>query len=447
MINSNAINYKLKKIASFVSATENEIAADKMLFALAGITPEKAGFFPRPPKWINYGRRLPFLTYSFWWVARWGWIFGGSHVFFFCQFFPAWLRARKIDERCNEAFNESGYVLALSSRVGDIVHSGHVEDLPCTWITMPWAPLKRVPADAKCIEVFSLLSKSDIWYAFQDAVIATHILHKRKRTSRWILQSYTAFRWFAVRTALDKLPGRLIMADHFDRWAVLVDSSVQAHKFQLGMSGEDRRRDLVLIQHGVLGSLGESKCQAAKLKLRRKLRTVTQLYAYNAENENVFKEDVLSPGCVRRCVKVSYYQPGIELKVDKEYQGLKLLFVGHSLCEALHQYVFDSLARDFEFRAYYKPHPRALMSEQMHRQTWKVINDVGYFPVVDLLISYPSTLVVEYSGFGVPAMVHAINLSKDASDDFIYSVVKKLESIKKNRKFNNNTFVNISNEN
>ena len=426
---------KLRYCADFMAATENEIAVDEMVFNLAGTTSEKVGFLPRAPKWIVYGRRYSFFSYCIWWVTRRVWIFGGNHVFFFCQFFPAWLRAEGTGSSPSEALEDSGYVLALSSRVGDIVHSGHVEDLPRTWITMPWAPLTRVPEDAKCIDVFSLLSKIDILHAFRDAIFATHVLRKRKRTSPWILQSYTAFRWFAVRTALDKLQGRLIMAEHFDRWAVLVDGSVRENKFHLSKSGENPRRELVLVQHGTIGNLSEDSSDnyTSKLKLRRKLRAVTRLYAYNAEAENAFKRDVLSPGCVRRAVQVSYYQPGIELKIDHEFAGLKILFVGHSLCEELHNHIFSSLAQDFEFQAYYKPHPLAPMTERMNALGWKIINDAGYFPAVDLLISYPSTLVVEYSGVGVPAMVHPMSLVKEKSDDFIKTIGVKIKILQKTK--------------
>lgn len=433
MLNSRELNFQMRILADFCEATENEIAVDKMLLAVADVRPERVGFFPRPSKWISYGRRFPFFIFCLWFAIRWIWIFGGAYVFFFCQFFPTWLRAKQLGREFSETLIESGCVLALSSRVGDIVHGEHVKDLPCMWITMPWADLTRIPADAKCVDVFMLLNKSDIWSAYRNAIFATHILHRRKRTSPWILQSYTAFRWFAVRAAIDKLSGRLIMAEHFDRWAVLVDSSMQANKYRLNAYGQIQRRDLTLIQHGALGSLGEKNRSDAplKLKLHRKLRAITQLYVYNPQEEHAFKADVLSAGCVRRGIKISYYTPGLELQVDHEYAGLKVLFVGHVLCEELHQHIFNSLAKEFEFKAYYKPHPTSPMSQIMNNSEWMVVNDVGYFPVVDLLISYPSTLIVEYSGKGVPAMVHPLNLTKKNSDDFVKYIGAKIKILQK----------------
>lgn len=108
-----------------------------------------------------------------------------------------------------------GYVLALSSRVGDIVERGSVGELPECWITMPWAPLRRLPCGARRVDVRALLSKKELWRAFLDAMKATYLLFRRKRTSKWVLQSYTAR--LGGSSLMDKLPGRLVMAEHYDR--------------------------------------------------------------------------------------------------------------------------------------------------------------------------------------------------------------------------------------
>ena len=89
-----------------------------------------------------------------------------------------------------------------------------------------------------------------------------------------------------------------------------------------------------------------------------------------------------------------------------------------------------SLLRDkYDFRAYYKPHPTAHMSESMRQLGWSIIDNPSMFPAVDLLISYQSTLVVEYAGSGVPAAVHAINLENEKSIDFLAIVIEKINAI------------------
>jgi hypothetical protein len=330
--------------------------------------------------------------------------------------------------------NLQGVVLALSTRVGDIVASKGFEGLPITWITVPWAPLRRLPKDAITVDVFSLLSKKDLWLAFCDAVRVTYILFRRKRTSQWALQSYTAFRWFAVRTAVDKLPGRLVMMEHYDRWAVLVDSSLQAYKRVYLPSGQAHDRELTLIQHGVLSDLCSSVAETpGRLRLTRKLGAVSKIYVYSPTEEETFKREVLTEGCVRRGLEVTYFTPRIELSENFESSRLKLLFVGHPLCELLHRHIFQSLRVQLDFKGYYKPHPIASMSVSMQQVGWVIIDDPSLFPVVDLLISYPSTLVVEYKEQGIPALVHPMDLRSEDSESYIKSVREQIKLIKLKR--------------
>ena len=418
----------IRRVGDYVAATENEISIDEFLFKLVHLEPKTVGFLPRLSKWLKLGKGFPVVTFFAWSFTRYFWLAGGSSAFFFLQFFPRWLGASKVSRVTP---GDVGYILALSSRVGDIVDPRHFVDLPNTWITVPWAPLKQVPITAICLDVFSLLSRRDLWQAFCDAITATYSLFRRKRTSKWVLQSYTAFRWFAVRAAIDKLPGYMVMAEHFDRWAVLVDSSVQAQKCVVASSGDFRKRELILIQHGSLGNLGGEKTDSVhELRLYRKLRSVTHLYAYDAEAAYAFKSDVLSAGCSQRGLKVSFFKPSIELNAVDNFAGLKLLFVGHPLCESLHRYIFRFLCDKYDFKAYYKPHPTAPMSASMRKLGWVIIDNSSTFPAVDLLISYQSTLVVEYAGVGVPAAVHPINLENENSIDFIGTVTKRIDALR-----------------
>ena len=418
------LRHEIRRYADFIAATKNEIAVDEMLFRLAGTTAEEMGFLPRPPKWITYGRRFPLIVCSFSLFMRGLWASGGSSIFFVIQFVLSCFSLGKFKSEAFENFNHSGFVLALSSRVGDVVNSKIISDLPSVWITVPWVVPSHIPENSRCISIFSLLDRRELWSACRNAMCATSLLRKRKKTSFWILQSYTAFRWFAVRTALEKLSGRFIMSEHFDRWAIVVDSVV----FENNVKSKNKKIDLILVQHGAVEDIGVDG--SSSRWLCRKLRCVTQLYVYGPAAETTFKTRILSAGCVRGGVKVYYYKPEIQLQRHQEGDELKVLFVGHSLCEELHAYIFNSLASDFELFAYYKPHPLAPMSENIRAIGWVVINDKRYFPVVDLLISYPSTLVDEYAGAGVSAMVHPMNLLKNDADDFVRSVGLKLKSLR-----------------
>lgn len=427
---------KVKRFVSYLQAVRNEIAIDEYVVSLF---PDNFGLMicvPRASRWmscVRYSRYLFFITYK---ILVLLWVSGGAIFFYFCQALPFIFNFRSKSggsEFIRLVDIEYSIVLALSSRVGDVVDYKFLNNLPSLWITVPWAPLRRVPESVVCIDVFSLLSRLELLQALRDAIIATYMLLWRKRTSRWVLQSYTAFRWFAVRRAVDKLPGTLIMTEHFDRWAVLVDSSVAASNRAARMGGNNCSRKLVLIQHGALGGLGvEEGFLKSTLCLPTKLRCVSQLYVYNPEEENAFKTDVLSHSCSQR-VEVYYFKPGIELDRSVTDTRLRVLFVGHPLCEQLHEYLFRRLRENFELTAYYKPHPMAPMSMMMGQVGWAVISDKINFPEVDLLVSYPSTLVIEYEGAGVPAMVHPMNMLPSSAEDYLALLLKALASIKSER--------------
>lgn len=419
-----------KKVASdFLEATENEIFLDKLLFSLGGANPGKLGYFPRPTKWVSLGKRHPTASFLAWQLVRLAWLGGGGVAFFLWQYLRLRPSVGFRKNRSSEHLEDSGYVLALSTRVGDIIHADNIPALPANWVTLPWVPLRQIPANVNAVGLMELLDAGDLARALFDAICSIYVLRNRHQTSPWVLQTYTAFRWFAVRAAIDKLPGDLLMAEHFDRWAVLVDGSARCQWFVDRASGIRRKRKLTLVQHGSLGSLGNNNIGAvSNFDLPRKLHAVTHLYAYDHRQEMEFKNSVLSAESLGG-LKISYYQSRIKLRQAKDYAGMKILFVGHPVCEALHMHLYESLRTSFEFRAYYKPHPLSPMSAKASAINWEIIKEPDNFPEVDMLISYPSTLVVEYSGEGISAIVHPIDLSIDASQDLLISITEKLKSV------------------
>jgi hypothetical protein len=311
-----------------------------------------------------------------------------------------------------------------------VLLAGYVNDLSHWWITVPWVTCK-FPANAKCHSIFSFVTTIDLIKSYRHAVLATHVLFKRRRTSKWVLQSYTAFYWFVVRVAIDNLKGSFTMSEHFDRWAVLVDSSVRNRKRRFN----DHRtpRKLRLVQHGFLGDLSTQNSNSTfQLKLYRRLGSVTTLYAYNSTAEQRFTQHILSRRCVKRGIEVAYFQPRIDLRRLSDGSETEILFVGHPLCEVIHEYILNSISRDHVFKAYYKQHPLAPMSKRMKSLCWQIIEDPTTFPQVSFVISYPSTLATEYEAMGIPVIVHPINLASDFAEKHIMSIISKLIQLEKN---------------
>src|SRR5690606_8912862 len=142
--------------------------------------------------------------------------------------------------------------------------------------------------------------------------------------------------------------------------------------------------------------------------LNYKLRAVSALYIYDVASEEVFKRDVLCNSALQS-INIQYYNSGFRLSNTYEEYGVKILFAGHPICEEAHIIIYQNLQRghpDIVF--YYKPHPTAGPSESIREYGWLVIDDERHFPVVSLVVSYPSTLVDEYISNDISTVTHAI---------------------------------------
>jgi hypothetical protein len=413
-------------LVDYLQATGNEIELDRVAFGLAGMEPHEVGYFPRPSKWLKYASRSRGALRTLWLVCRPIWHWGGGAAFQILELARFGVRHLLRGGAAAAPLSQNGYVLALSSRVGDIVRPPGIEQYPSCWLTLPWAPIQTPPAGCREVEMLSLLTAGELWQCSMLAIRATAALPRRTGCEQWGLQSYTAFRWFAVRMALEKLDGRFLMCEHFDRWAVVADSVVRARRRGGAVRGE--APFLVLVQHGEIGRLSPADWTGSFYsRLRRKLGAVTLLYAYDADSAEIFKSGVLTRRCARR-LRVEFQKPRIALRPVAADRGCRLLFVGHPVCEPLHVLLLERV-KGRDVRVFYKPHPMAGMSAAMSKHDWIIIEDKTEFPEVDLLISYPSTLVTEYAAWNVPAAVHPLHLEPRQAGDFADALERRVRGI------------------
>lgn len=419
---------RLRLLADYLGATRNEIAVDEMFLGMAHVQADQVGYLPRVPLWVGRAVRAPALTRTVWRLAWLIWLAGGAIAFFaleYLKFARLQRRSAAPHAAAAPAVGE-GAVLGFSTRVCDIVHQPQFAGVPKVWVTMPWAPQHVLPQDALERPMLTLVNRSDLRQAFMDAVTATYVLGSDMVRSKWALQSYTAFRWFLARRAIDRISGPLVTTEHFDRWAVLADRSVRAGR-RHGTNGH--KRHLVLIQHGALGGLGSATTSRdSLLGLPNRLRCVDELYVYNATEEASFRSGVLVTERRDRPLTVNYFKPAIELSGDISSSRLRILFVGHPICEQFQTAAYHELQKKTVFDAYYKPHPKAPMSGGMAGVGWTIIDNPQVFPRVDLLVSYPSTLVIEYEDQGIPALVHPISITREELPDFLNQTRGLIES-------------------
>lgn len=387
-------------VADYLSAVRNEIAVDLQAIKLGGLDPARHGKFPRPSRWIAIFKNFAFLSRLLHRITLSVWYLLGPCLFRRqCKLVRAnWHAAGPVQ------FDEAGQVLAFSIRTLDIVHSRHIDPAPRQWVELPWLPLSNLPTGAEVISVLALLNDSDIDRSLMLAILAHRALQNRRGMSEWGLQSFTAWRWFLVRLAVDKLPGPLLTVEHFDRWAVLVDCSV--HRSHVRQS----KRRLTVMQHGSVNA--DKTPRGLGIRLPTRLRAVNHLRAYSPADVEVFKAEILSPRCGDSGLDVSFYSPSVTLSDMTTTDGPpSILFVGHPLCETAHCALLAALWQKGNWQLFYKPHPANPASAHIGDQPWIVVEGRSVFPRVDLLISYPSTMVSEYATHDIPAVVHSIDVS------------------------------------
>lgn len=414
------------RIDDYFGAVSNEAAIDTHAYKLYGLDPAAGGHLPRPMKWVTrYKQLLPMIRIAAL-AMRLIWIMGGGIAFFFKELlaFRSYMKASCSVKRERKPFDKYG--LAFSARAVNLIRPSNIEYAPNTWVTFPWVASPSRLKDCQTLNIITLLSGKDLWKAFSLSIAAVYNMVADKDLRPWLLQSYTAFRWFATQLGLEKLEGEFYIAEHYDRWAVLMDSVVYRKNSSIA-----HQCVLHLVQHGSLSALEDTLAEPGlAFALKYKLKAVSSLYIYDAVSGEIFNKDILdaSPS---RPIDIHYYSPGIELGDDIASRCFSILFVGHPICELTHIAIYRKIQEKYPDVVFcYKPHPTALPSEKIKRQRWTVIEDSQYFPAVNLIISYPSTLVAEYSLHDIPAVIHAIDISVDQLGPVLENIERFLPVVK-----------------
>lgn len=412
----------MRWVEDYIHAIENEIAIDEYFYGLLSFQANEFGNIPRPAKWLqSYANKKGMIRFCAG-IIRFFWNNGGAAAFFLMELVRFYRYWTSCENRLADAKAEHEYALAFSLRAADIIHPPVIDHEPACWITFPWASINVLPKDSRQFDIFSLLDTDDLLKAFRLSVQAIGRMSRRKETAGWELQAYTAFRWLVTRIALEKLEGgSFLIAEHYDRWAILADIVASSSERMTNERGQEAPM-LTLVQHGALAGLADSDGRAHNrlhFELKWQLNAVARLCVYDEQSVEVFKNDILTPACVARGVDVHYFKPRITLTPIPAMGRIRVLYVGHPICEDLHIYLHELLKNEYGIEVYYKPHPTAAMSERARSQDWHVVEGRGNFPEVDMLISYPSTLVNEYSSLGIPAAIHSLNLDKSAAAEFL----------------------------
>jgi hypothetical protein len=421
----------MSKINEYFQSFENEIGNDQRAYLLNSVKASDYGFLPRPIKWLSRMKSMSFVLTVLVFFLRWFWYFGGAVIFFTVQSFREFLKFRNFSSEDSVFEDYTVFGLGFSERALEVINKNSVgHDIPC-WLVLPWVqPTVNLASTSKVINMYSVMKSSDFIWAWIYSVRSIYMCLLNSERRVHVLQTYTAFRWFLIRFCLSRLRrGHLYTAEHFDRWNILADRLVLDMKRQ-GFTDST----LSLVQHGLLGSLtgvSDLREPLGGVQIKHKLNSVGQLYVYDQNSADIFKQQILSQAISN--VEVHFFKPQIQLQkpIDSQLASCRILFVGHPVCEAFQLALVRKMTADKipNLRLFYKPHPTNAPHQSVREQKWTVIDDKSYFPEVDLLISYPSTLVSEYAFWGIDALVHPINVSVNDVDEFYRQVRLKMNKL------------------
>ena len=373
---------------------------------------------PRPSRWVGFAKKNPLMLFIVFQLGKLFWFLGGGVAYYFFQMSFYFSRSLFMPYRILEDQIDTEFALGFSRRAMDVIGDCSIGRKPDCWILFPWVRKKVHAESQRVVEILSMVKFTDFITAFSLSIWALYTVGLARAGGGMggrILQTYMAFQWFLARVALNKLNAKFfIVAEHHDRWAVLADYLVKS-KLSCGAS-------LVIVQHGV----------ESNLKAAHRLRNLSRLYVYDEESLRVFERNIIDMRVVGNKLNVCFYMPRISLRVLDAYKfphKISVLVVGHPSEEPLHVSIYERLLKGRDVNVIYKPHPTVRESKEIRKLGWVVWKNKDEFPLVDILISYPSTLVEEYRAVGVDAIVHPYAIRVGDATNYFSSLSAVIENL------------------
>lgn len=276
--------------------------------------------------------------------------------------------------------------------------SAGVYDEATDWLYPMSASKEDMDASKTIRSIFEHLNVLDVLWAYCMAVTATFTSLKVTKF-KYLMRNYPAFEYCLTYRYLRKIPRSttICFANQVDRWALLFDNAPQ---------------DKILFQHGI---------ETPDADWPNKLGNIDTVYVLSRNESELLFRAVFS----RKPSMVHVMAPTISLTpVDKnKYTILIVGFPGYGK--------FDKekcIIETFDHAPYYvylKPHPgKEDMTKYQnltdaHPDTSKLVMEQK-FPDVDVVISYRSTLAVEYQAHNKKVLLY-----NDYSIDQIIELIKQ----------------------
>lgn len=374
---------------TFLKAIKNEIYIDEIENKRFHILEYFGTHILKPSKFIRYKRNGKLIGRIFKGLTYFWFIIGGILIGF--QFLIAIFKNLTSSK---QTLNGKSILLLFSHRLTQLTTKCDID-----FNNFYVVSLKNNNEKEKNYIISQLTNFNCIWESFKLSFQAHRILCKiYGKTDYKRLNSKFAFDWFLVYNTLANLKlSDLSFCNHYDRWAILFDSLDVPNK--------------ILLQHGIL---------SPEVFPPTKLSSISSLVCFNLKEENIFVRNVMDniPSIRYYISKLNLHNIAVEGKINIllvsclpiTFESEKKLLNSCHCMENLNFYV--------------KPHPVYPIEEYLTLQKefqFTLITDKSVFPKVDIVISYASTLGMEYQNVGIKVLYYEEN-----TEDELTSIFKRL---------------------
>ena len=237
----------------------------------------------------------------------------------------------------------------------------------------------------KKIDIRELIHKEDVAYALKHAFASVRIAHAFAPNKN-VIYSLQALAWFVTEKALERCHGfSTYVFCNMDRWSYLFSATKGVRT--------------IFIQHGLLNQ--NITIQYFPYQWGNNISTV---YTYNDEQEKLIRS------FVKGNPDFKYLTPKIKLcPIEKKTNLTILLICCQTFFADIEKKLIIALASCEDITLYVKPHPvhpKDLYFRLAKKNRFILIENRTFYPDVDLVIGYDSTLAYEYSLLGKHVFLH-----------------------------------------
>lgn len=248
---------------------------------------------------------------------------------------------------------------------------------------------------SQSLNILALLDYSEILRAFVWSLKTCFMISFRFWKDDFLFRTYNSFEYYLVYFSLNHIDksNTLLFIQLIDRWVYLFGS--RPHK-------------KIYIQHGILNRrIEQERCGDVDIA-----------YFINKEQEQLCYKKLFNQ------VKDVRYRKGIEIKpIQKEKDIKYILLICNSIFIKIEEAFIENLI-DANVHLLMKLHPKDVGGRiYQDLQAKYNIETVSYFPDVDIVISYDSSLADEYRDYGK----EVIKYTPDCNNSDIKQIVNKLK--------------------